>query len=155
MTGCAIGQRVKAPAGPATVVSIQGSACTVRVDGRPYTDVYAAFMLDALEAPAPSPSRASPPATATNGTAPGGNPKPGLYQCFGGPAGNLKLRFLGGNGYANEQGVKGSFAPGRDGQIKFVSGPWKGFFGKVLAHGRIGLTSVDGGSFYNLTCDPR
>jgi hypothetical protein len=155
LTSCSIGQRVKAPAGPATVVSTQGSACTVRVDGRPYTDVYAAFMLDPIGGAAPSQSRNPAPSTANNGSAPGGNPKPGLYQCVGGPSGNLKLRFLGGNAYANEQGVRGTFAPGRNGQIRFVSGAWAGFFGKVLAHGRIGLTSVDGGSFYNMTCDPR
>lgn len=160
LTACSVGQRVKSPAGPATVVSVQGSGCTVRVDGRPYNDVYAAFMLEALGG-APPRAGASNRAAASNravapvAPAPGGIPRPGNYQCVGGPAGNLKLRFFAGGGYANEQGASGRYVPGKNGQIKFVSGPWEGFYAKVLAHGRIGLTSVEGGSFYNMTCDPR
>ncbi|MBX3563320.1 MAG: hypothetical protein KF730_01970 [Sphingomonas sp.] len=153
LSSCSVGQRVKSPAGPATVVSVQGSSCTVRVDGRSYNDVYAAFMLEALGGPPRT--AAQPRAAAPVAAAPGGNPKPGVYQCVGGPAGNLKLRFFTGGGYANEQGARGRYAPGKNGQIKFVTGPWEGYYGKVLANGRIGLTSVEGGSFYNMTCDPR
>ncbi len=82
-------------------------------------------------------------------------PRAGNYQCFGCAAGNMKLRFTGGNGYANEQGSAGVFRMRPSGQMEFTSGPWKGFYAKTLDNGRVGLTSKADGTFYQMTCDPR
>jgi hypothetical protein len=157
---CSVGQRVVKPGGElATVTATSGSGCTVRADGEPFTDTYAAFMLD--PAPGGGGGGTAPAArsrdSAPTPTAPtGGGPVPGLYQCTGGPAGNLKLRFLGGGRYANEQGKVGVYSYNAgNGRMAFTSGPWSGFFGKVLAGGRIGLTSKPDASFYQMTCDRR
>lgn len=103
-----------------------------------------------LTAIAGSPARAAPPAAQA-----GGAPRPGNYQCFGGSAGNMKLRFMGRNSYANEQGASGTYKFRPSGQMEFVSGPWKGFYAKSLGNGRVGLTSRPDGTFYQMTCDPR
>ena len=76
-------------------------------------------------------------------------------ECYGGPAGNMKLSFGGGATYANEQGKQGRYTIGQGGQIAFVSGPWAGFYAKVLGPGKVGLTSKPNQSFYYMTCDRR
>lgn len=95
------------------------------------------------------------PAPVTAQTRAAGVPRPGLYQCYGNAGGNMKLRFTGGTGYANEQGSAGQFKMRPSGQLEFVSGPWKGFYAKDLGNGRVGLTSRPDGTFYNMTCDPK
>lgn len=161
---CMVGQRVLSPAGrPATVVSLNGSACVIRVDGQSFTDTYAAFMLSAApgasgsSAARPSPATPARPAPAPAPTpASGGGPAAGLYQCVSGSAGNLTLRILGGGRYANAQGVTGrySFDAGSR-RMRFSGGPWDGYGGRLLDGGRIGLSADVNASFYQMTCDRR
>ena len=160
---CRVGQRVKSPAGPGTVVAIQngGVGCTVQVDGRPagQVDTYGAFMLDALPgaeaAPRGGANAAARPAAARG-------PAVGRYDCTGGAGGNLVIRILSATRYANAQGRSGTFAligPAADRpeimRFRFVSGPWASYFGAVLDGGRLGLTSKPDGTFYQMTCDRR
>lgn len=145
LSKCYVGQRVGLPgSGQGTVVALRGSGCDVKADGYDNVQTWAAWMLTAVAA---SPVQRAAPVAAT--------PKPGNYQCFGGPAGNLKLRFGAGNSYANEQGSAGTYKVRPSGQLEFVSGPWAGFYAKTLDGGRVGLTSRAESTFYNMTCDPR
>ena len=117
--------------------------CTVR-DEKFLESSWAAFMLT----PAPSlPVRNPAPV--------GPTPTPADYQCYGGAAGNMKLRFFAGNAYANEQGARGSYKLRPSGQMEFTSGPWAGFYAKTLGTGKVGLTSRPDGTFYQMTCDKR
>lgn len=68
----------------------------------------------------------------------GGPVQVGRYQCNGGPAGNMKLSFLPGGRYANEQGSSGKFTQSGP-TITFVGGPWAGFFGHVYPRGDVQL----------------
>ncbi len=142
LSSCTVGQRVMAPGdSPATVVAVQGSGCRVRRDGVTYTDMYAAFMLKPLV-----PVREAPAGDA-------GLPASGPYQCSGGAAGNLKLHFTGPGRYANAQGKSGAYQRLPGGKLAFTSGPWEGFFARVLPHGRVGLTSSENSTVYYMTCD--
>lgn len=168
---CRVGQRVKAPGGPGTVVAIQngGVGCSVHIDGRPagLVEVYGAFMLDALddEAKPTGTPAARPAAGAAPGAAVARGPAVGRYQCTsgaGGAGGNMVIRILSATRYANEQGTRGALAligtvPDRPSitRFRFAGGPWDGYFGAVLDGGRIGLTSKATGTFYEMTCDRR
>jgi hypothetical protein len=157
---CSVGQRVKAPAGLGTVVAIQngGVGCTVQIDGRPSTiqDTYGAFMLDPVAAP-PQPNGSN----RQNGSAPTpATARPGAYQCYGGPAGNMTFVVLSGGRYAGAQGTSGQMrmtGPHKDRPawrtFALVGGPLDGFYGALMNDGRIGLTSQANASFYNMTCD--
>ena len=146
MTSCQVGQRVKTPGGDAgTIVAVPKGACVHKSDRWGTDSTWAPFMLTPIGTP--------PAATMVQ---PGRQPNPGNYQCYGGgAAGNMKLRFTGGSGYANEQGQAGNFKFRPSGQMEFVSGPWKGFYAKTMDNGRVGLTSKPDGTFYNMTCDPK
>ena len=156
---CTVGQRVLSPAGrPATVVSLNGTACVIRVDGQSFTDTYAAFMLSAApggqpNTPTPAPRTPAVPNPSTSTT---GGPATGLYQCVSGAAGNLTLRILGGGRYANAQGVTGRYSyDAASRRLRFSGGPWDGYGGRVLDGGRIGLSADVNSSFYQMTCDRR
>lgn len=148
LSKCYVGQRVQIPpSSMGTVVRIpRPGACDVHWDGyKPGTyDTWSAWMLTSV--PGSPVQRAAPIAS---------TPRAGNYQCFGGSAGNMKLRFGGGNTYANEQGATGTYRMRPSGQMEFVSGPWQGFYAKTLEGGRVGLTSRPDSSFYQMTCDPR
>lgn len=146
LTACYVGQRVETPGGAqGTVVALRGTGgCDVRGDRFKDVQTWAAFMLKPV---AGSPVKKAEPVAAT--------PKAGLYQCNGGAAGIMKLRFAGAGSYSNEQGSSGAYKMRPSGQMEFTSGPWKGFYAKTLPNGRVGLTSVADGTFYNMTCDPR
>ncbi len=147
LDGCKVGQRVKKPGGKlATVTVVAGSGCTVRADGEPFTDTYAAFMLD----PAPGSAPDMPKSQAAKAPA-----ATGFYQCTSGAAGNLTLRILAGGRYANAQGVTGNYTRDASGRMAFKGGPWDGYYGATLAGGRIGLTASPTGTFYQMTCDRR
>lgn len=152
---CSVGQRVLSPAGrPATVVSLNGSACVIRVDGQSFTDTYAAFMLSAAPggaAPPSSPARPAPPPTRPVA---GGGPAVGAWQCVSGTAGNLTLRILAGGRYANAQGVTGRYSYDvASRRLRFSGGAWDGYGGRVLDGGRLGLSADPNASFYQMTCD--
>lgn len=148
LIACHVGQRVGLPgSGQGTVVALRGTGgCDVKADGYENVQTWAAWMLTSVGGAA---------APLNKAVLPGGAPRPGNYQCFGGSAGNMKLRFGGGNSYSNEQGATGSYKFRPSGQMEFVSGPWKGFYAKTLGNGRVGLTSKPDGTFYQMTCDPR
>jgi hypothetical protein len=160
---CTIGQRVLTPGRePATVIAHQGSGCTVRRDRDGLTDTYAAFMLNSAtpqgQGPTPSPApnlgtvqpQSPPPARSSTGS-----PAAGTYQCTSSTSGNLVVRIMPGNRYADRNNVAGAFTVNPGGQIGFVNGPLTGMYGRVLAGGRLGLTSNPEGSFYAMTCDRR
>ncbi len=74
LQACQLGQKVKTPAGAlATVVAIDGSACTIHKDGDPQTltDVWSASMLVSADGTAP--------VAATETTLPAGE-----YACYSG-----------------------------------------------------------------------
>ena len=71
----------------------------------------------------------------------GGSVQPGQYQCYGGPAGNMKLSFRGGGQYANEQGKPGAYTQSGP-TVTFRSGPWAGFYGYVFPDGRVQLRTA-------------
>lgn len=149
LTSCRVGQRVVLPGGGmGTVISLTpNKACNVQADGYKDYQAWSAWML------APAPGTAA--ATVAPKPAGGGTPRTGNYQCFGGAAGNMKLRFGPGASYANEQGKTGAYKMRPSGQMEFVSGPWAGFYAKTLGDGRVGLTSRADSTFYQMTCDPR
>lgn len=80
--------------------------------------------------------------------------QPGLYHCVaaGGIAGTLKLEIINASQYGNGKGKRGSYSLSGDGKLSFSSGPWEGYFGKMLGPGKIGLASRDNG-YYGTICD--
>jgi hypothetical protein len=142
-TLCTLGQRVLTPGGKAgTVTKVEGSGCTVTNDATGLSDVWAAFMLK----PAPG---TAPVAEVTPGA-----PAAGMYLCRGGPAGNFRIAFNAGSSYANEQGAAGAYAfDPATANIDFTTGPWAGFYGRVLADGDVGMTGKPDRSFFAMTCE--
>jgi preprotein translocase subunit YajC len=145
LSSCSVGQKVLTPGGkPGTVVEVTANkACRVKQDDGMSSGVWSAFMLS----PAPGTVAAAADIPST--------PKPGMYQCYGGQAGNMKLRFSAGNTYANEQGKSGSYKMRPSGQMEFTSGPWAGFYAKTLENGRVGLTSRADSRTYMMTCEQK
>lgn len=95
------------------------------------------------------------PASAGAAKSPGNDAvQPGLYHCVaaGGIAGTLKLEIISASQYGNGKGKRGSYSMSNDGKLSFTSGPWEGYFGKVLGPDKIGLASRDNG-YYGTTCD--
>jgi hypothetical protein len=163
LEACRVGQRVIAPGQrPATVTAVSGTGCTVRRDFDGLSDTYAAFMLDdatpagqgATPPQGRQPRQSPAPGAARTASATGG-PAPGTYQCTSSTAGNLVVRFLPGNRYADRRNVAGRYTINQRGQISFVDGPLSGMYGRVLDGGRLGLTADPAGSFYAMTCDRR
>lgn len=84
----------------------------------------------------------------------GGGPATGRYECWaaGGVAGTLNLEITGPSSYAgNGKAGDYTFSP-ENGRITFSSGPWAGFYGKLLGPTKIGISSRPGGSS-NTVCD--
>lgn len=77
----------------------------------------------------------------------------GTYECVtGGGQTGMILRITAANTYSVE-GRTGRFRMDPSGQIIFETGPMAGqFHAKLLPEGRIGL-NLDGGSFYNTSCE--
>lgn len=79
----------------------------------------------------------------------------GTYRCWaaGGTAGTLRLVVRSSTRYADRNGQAGTYAfdPSTQ-QITFTSGPWAGYYGKLLAPGKIGLSSRPG-AYYGTVCD--
>lgn len=140
---CIVGLKVLAPGGaPGAVVKIEGTGCTVKDDATGLESVWAEFMLEPAPGTAP-----------TFETAPGA-PAAGMYQCRGGPAGNFRIEFRAGNAYANDKGVAGVYAfDPATANVDFTTGPWEGFYGRVLKDGDVGMTSNPSRSFFQMTCE--
>ena len=77
----------------------------------------------------------------------------GDYSCWvGEEAAAAGIRITGDSTYESG-GRKGNFRLEPSGKIRFKSGPFSTFNGKLLSGRRIGM-NLNGGSFYNMTCDP-
>jgi hypothetical protein len=72
---------------------------------------------------------------------PGGTPAAGNYQCYGGPAGNLKINFTGPGRYTNDKGVPGTYTQAGP-VITFTTGPWRSFYAYVYASGDVQLRTA-------------
>ena len=77
----------------------------------------------------------------------------GKYNCWvGEEAAAAGMRVTGGSTYESD-GKKGAFRLEPSGKIVFESGPFSTFNAKLLSGRRIGM-NLNGGTFYNMTCDP-
>lgn len=95
----------------------------------------------------------APAAASAQGAPNGGAPAAGSYQCYGGAAGNMRLSFTGPGRYANDKGKTGAYTSGEGGRITFTSGPWAGFYGRVLPNGKVGLSSKPDTKSYYMLCE--
>jgi hypothetical protein len=87
------------------------------------------------------PARPAAAAPATR-DAPGNAIKPGMYQCYGGPAGNMRLSFTA-TSYKNENGAGGSLTRAGP-NISFKTGYLAGYAGYIYADGTIQLRTAPG-----------
>ena len=152
LEACHVGQRVKTPAGkPATVVAVEGSSCRVRVDGMSYTDVYAAFMLEALDDGGDGGDSDGDDRSGSSG----GGPASGVYKCYYLSGGTLNYGFVdihirGGGAYGDGKGGNGRYHIAGN-RLVFDSGPYIDHPAE-MKNGNI-LITTPGGSFY-MTCSP-
>ncbi len=79
--------------------------------------------------------------------------KVGEYVCYVGEqaAGGMRIPALG--SYESD-GKRGTYRVEPSRKIVFESGPFFEYHAKLLAGPRIGM-NLNGGTFYNLTCDPK
>ena len=118
------------------VVSVDSSKCRVLLDGSGKTTTYLFWMLHAA----------------------GGSAKTndklviGKYNCYVGSQGAGDMRITGPTSYERE-GKAGRYRVEPSKKIVFESGPFSTFHAMLLAGPRIGL-NMNGGTFYNMTCDP-
>lgn len=123
-----------------TVIEAKKSDCRVKLDDGS-TRYYLAWMLSAADGKKAQ-GTAAPEVAA------------GAYICYaaGGAAGMMRLTIQGAR-YTVGNGSAGSFDfDPKSAAIRFKSGTWEGYYGKVLGPGRIGVSSRPGG-FYATTCD--
>lgn len=153
LTKCVIGARVVNRQGKVGVITKDdGGGCTVRQDsGETFYSLF--WMLEPTGAGAGGGAgRAAAPARPAGSTP--GRLQPGAYQCYGGQAGNLRLNFSAGGRYSNAEGKAGAYTlDGGSGRIAFTSGPWAGFFGRVLPDGKVGLSSQPNTTTYYMVCE--
>ena len=126
--------------GPITRVDRAWSYCYIRQDdtGKEVGYLYSLLLRDG-GAPAKGGS--------------GGKLATGTYMCWvGSEASASGLKITGATTYESD-GKPGKYHLEASGAIVFESGPFSGFHGKLLAGGRVGM-NMNGGTFYNLTCDP-
>ena len=76
----------------------------------------------------------------------------GKYNCWVGSEGAGEMRVTGASTYEAD-GKKGTYPVEASGKIVFESGPFSSYHAKILDSHRIGM-NLNGGTFYNLTCDP-
>lgn len=141
-TDCKVGMRVKDRAGQTgTVVRFDASwsYCYVRMDGSGSEVGYLYSLLDGIGG------------GGNGGGAPSGLPA-GVYECYGnGDAVQAPVRITG-PGHYSLGGSAGSFSIGAGGKIVWASGPLKGYSGKVMSGGRIGIGDTPE-DFYPTSCD--
>jgi hypothetical protein len=119
-----------------TVIAVDGGTCRVRLDGDGKTIPYLFWMLHAA----------------------GGSKETndklvvGRYDCYVGSQGTGDMRITSASTYESG-GKKGKYHVEASNKIVFESGPFSSFNAKLLAGPRIGM-NMNGGTFYNMTCDP-
>ena len=142
---CVVGQRVMDRNNQAgVIVATEGTNCRVRLDGSGKQSYYLFWMLR--------------PAGAGAGASAGGatGVATGLYKCYmlAGTQLNyafIDIRITGADRYSDKNGQSGSYRVQDGGRIVFT-GPLAAANAKLLTGGRIGL-NMNGGSFYNTTCN--
>jgi hypothetical protein len=139
-TDCKVGMRVKdhgGQTGTVTRFDASWSYCYVRMDG---SGSEVGYLYSLLEA-------------AGGGSgAPASGLRSGVYECYGnGEAVQAPIRITGPGRYAMG-GSAGTFSIGAGGKIVWASGPLKGYSGRVLSDGRIGIGDTPE-DFYPTSCD--
>lgn len=118
------------------VVSVDGAKCRVRLDGSGQTTAYLFWMLHAAAGSAETNDKLVI----------------GKYNCYVGSQGTGGMRITGPATYESD-GKAGAYRVEPSQKIVFESGPFSTFNAKLLPGPRIGL-NLNGGTFYNMTCDP-
>jgi hypothetical protein len=118
------------------VVSVESAKCRVRLDASGQTTTYLFWMLHAAAGSAETNDKLVI----------------GKYNCYVGSQGAGEMRITGPASY--ERGGKaGAYHVEPSRKIVFEGGPFSTYNAKLLPGPRIGL-NLNGGTFYNMTCDP-
>lgn len=134
---CAIGLKVADRENlTGKVVSVDSGKCRVLLDGSGKTTAYLFWMLHAAGGSVETSDKLAA----------------GKYNCYVGSQPSGEMRITGPTTYESE-GKAGKFRVEPSRKIVFESGPFSAFNAKLLAGPRIGL-NLNGGAFYNMTCDP-
>lgn len=118
------------------IVAVENGLCKVKLDRDGKVTTYLHWMLRTAGASAETDDQL----------------KVGSYNCYVGEqaAGGMKITAPG--SYESD-GKRGKYRVEPSRKIVFESGPFAEYHAKLLAGPRIGM-NLNGGSFYNLTCDP-
>jgi hypothetical protein len=118
------------------VVSVESAKCRVLLDGSGKTTTYLFWMLHAAGGSAETNDKLVI----------------GKYNCYVGSQGAGEMRMTGASSYESE-GKAGRYHVEPSRKIVFESGPFSTYNAKLLPGPRIGM-NLNGGTFYNMTCDP-
>ena len=119
------------------VLAIEGGTCRVKLDRDGKTATYMPWML-----------RAAGASAETDDQLPAG-----LYLCYVGSQASGSMTITSPGNYEAD-GKRGKYRVEPSRKIVFESGPFSEYHAKLLAGPRIGM-NLNGGTFYNLTCDPK
>jgi hypothetical protein len=118
------------------VVSVESAKCRVLLDGSGETTTYLFWMLHAAGGSAETNDKLVI----------------GKYNCWVGSQATGGMRITGPASYdASGQAGRYHVEPSR--KIVFETGPFSTYTAKLLPGPKIGM-NLDGGTFYNMTCDP-
>jgi hypothetical protein len=118
------------------IIAVESSTCRVRLDGSGKTIPYLFWMLHSAGASVETDDKLVV----------------GKYDCWVGSQAAGGMRITSPSTYESD-GKKGTFHVEPSRKIVFESGPFSTFNAKLLAGPRIGM-NMNGGTFYNMTCDP-
>src|ERR1051326_5024017 len=118
------------------IIAVESSTCRVRLDGSGKTIPYLFWMLHSAGASVETDDKLVV----------------GKYDCWVGSQAAGGKRITSPSTYESD-GKKGTFHVEPSRKIVFESGPFSTFNAKLLAGPRIGM-NMNGGTFYNMTCDP-
>jgi hypothetical protein len=119
------------------IVGVESGRCNVKLDRDGKVTTYMFWMLRAAGASAETDDQLIV----------------GPYLCYVGSqaAGSMRITALG--SYESD-GKSGKYRVEPSRKIVFESGPFSAYHAKLLAGPRIGM-NLNGGTFYNLTCEPK